>query len=104
MSATALTAKPALETRFVGPEGSKVIHRVKTWSTGSGYRNGVSELNPSRGILRKSESPRIRPMSHPRSGALALIPCLGAGRSCLERGAVPGVWGGSRHSVLGLRG
>jgi hypothetical protein len=52
--------KPTLETRFVGPEGGKVVHRVETWSTGSRYRNGVSELNPSRGILRKSESPRIR--------------------------------------------
>jgi len=37
-----------------------VINRVETWPTGSGYRNGASELDPFRGILRKSKSPRIR--------------------------------------------
>jgi hypothetical protein len=34
MQPTALTAQPALETRFVGPEGHYLVHRVKTWSTG----------------------------------------------------------------------
>ena len=51
-----------------------MIHRVETWSTGSGYRNGVSELNAFRGILRKSKSPRIRfisPHPHPRLGTVS---------------------------------
>jgi hypothetical protein len=51
-----------------------VIHRVETWSRGSGYRNGVSELNPFHGILGQSESPWIRFIStpgHPLVGRLA---------------------------------
>jgi len=67
MSATALTAKPALETRYVAPEGGKVIHRVETWSTGSGYRNGVSESNSSHGILRKWSRPRYLSMDPPET-------------------------------------
>src|SRR5260370_33985327 len=35
MSATALTAQPTLETRFVDPEGQNLVHRVRGWSRGS---------------------------------------------------------------------
>jgi hypothetical protein len=35
MSATALTAQPTLETRFVGPQGQNLVHRVRGWSRGS---------------------------------------------------------------------
>src|SRR5260370_13501237 len=55
MQPTALPAQPGLETRFVGPEGHHLVHRVKTWSTGSRFRNGSFEPPSFHGILRKSE-------------------------------------------------
>jgi hypothetical protein len=59
-----------------------VIHRVETWSTGSGYRNGVSELNASRGILRKSESPWIRFISTPGHSNCLMWGRFSTCRSC----------------------